>query len=60
MMQISGNHICVSRFGRELPIARFTQVDYFRALVAFGVLPSFAAAATRNVVTIRIKAGATR
>lgn len=55
-MNISNNHIVVSRHGRELPIARFTQVDYHNALVAFGVKPSYAAAATRNLVTIRIRA----
>lgn len=56
MMTISGNHIVVQSHGRELPIARFTQVDYHNALVAFGVKPSYAAAATRNIVTIRIRA----
>jgi hypothetical protein len=56
MMTIIGSNIVVSRFGRELPIARFSQVDYFRALVAFGVKPSYAAAATRNIVTIRLRA----
>lgn len=56
MMTIIGSNIVVSRHGRELPIARFTQVDYHNALVAFGVKPSYAAAATRNLVTIRIRA----
>lgn len=56
MMAIIGSNIVVCRHGRELPIARFTQAEYFTGLVAFGVKPSFAAAATRNLVTIRIKA----
>jgi hypothetical protein len=56
MMTIIGSNICIQSHGRELPIARFTQVDYFRALVVFGVLPSFAAAATRNLITVKLRA----
>lgn len=55
-MQIIGSNIVVQSHGRELPIARFTQLSYFDALVRFGVKPSYAAAATRNLITVKVKA----
>ena len=55
MMEIIGASIVVTRHGRAIPIARFTQHEYFTALLASGVLPSVAAAATRNLITVNLK-----
>lgn len=55
MMEIIGASIVVTRHGRRVPVARFTQYEYFAALVLCGVLPSVAAAATRNLITVSMK-----
>jgi hypothetical protein len=55
MMEIIGASIVVRRPGRLIPVARFTQLEYFTGLLAFHVLPSVAAAATRNIITITVK-----
>jgi len=55
MMEIVGASIVVKRPGRAIPVARFTQLEYFTALVAFNVTPAQAAAATRNIITVIVK-----
>jgi len=55
-MSIVGAAIVVTRAGRTIKVARFTQHEYFTALIASGVLPSVAAAATRNLITVNMKA----
>jgi hypothetical protein len=55
MMEIIGTAIVVRRPGRAIPVARFTQLEYFTALVAFNISPAQAAAATRNLITITVK-----
>ncbi len=55
-MSIIAGAIVVTRHGRTTPLQRWSDHDFYAALLAFGVLPSAAAAAAKGLITVKTRA----
>ena len=56
MIELIEEQLTVMRHGRRILIQTVTEADYYRALLAFGVRPVEAAAATKGLITLKLKA----
>jgi hypothetical protein len=48
--------IVVTRHGRTTPLQRWTDHDFYAALVVFGARESVAAAAAKGLITVKTRA----
>ena len=53
--ELIDGRMTVRRAERRIFIQTFTELDYHRALLAFNVMPSAAAAAAKGLITIPVR-----
>lgn len=56
MMQVIGAHLVVKRHGQTTTIQRCTQQEHYAALVIYGVRSAAAEAATKGLITVKLRA----